>query len=86
MVLHDIPLVGSLRFNPLVSLCSSLVIWGMTMACALSHGAFYLPFTKIIVAINSGFSWLFVLGHNMWAFFLVYVYFRFVGRDRSNRS
>ena len=73
--LKDVPLIGNLRFNPVVVILSSLFIWTLTLVCAVRRDL-HLPFSKIIVAINSGFSWLFVLGHNVWALFIVYVYFR----------
>ena len=70
------PLVGEIRFNPVVSILAILLIWGFVIWCVVQGED--VPFKEWKAWIVKTFTWLYVGSQDLWAVFAVVLYCRLV--------
>ena len=68
-----LPLLGSLRFNPIVSFLSISLTWLFVMICIVYKED--VPFQAWKSFIVDKFSWLYIGSLNVWAMFAIMLYF-----------
>ena len=71
-----LPLVGEIRFNPIVSGLAIALIWGFVIWCAIQGED--VPFTQWKAWIVAKFTWLYVGSQDLWAVFAIVLYCRLV--------
>ena len=69
-----LPLVGEIRFNPIVSAASILLIFGF-VTCSVIWGQVN-PFAIAQAVITDKFTWLYIGSINCWFAFVLCLYFR----------
>ena len=72
-MIWKLPFLGTLRFNPIVSFFSILLIWSFVVVCIVYQEN--VPFYDWRTFIVDKFSWLYVGGMNIWGIFVVMLYF-----------
>ena len=70
------PLVGEIRFNPVVSFLAILLIWGFVIWCIVQGED--VPFGAWKAWIVNKFTWLYVGSQDLWAVFAVVLYCRLI--------
>ena len=71
-----LPLVGEIRFNPIVSGLAIALIWGFVAWCAIQGED--VPFIQWKAWIVAKFTWLYVGSQDLWAVFAIVLYCRLV--------
>ena len=71
-----VPILGEIRFNPIVSLSAIGLIWGFVIWCAIQGED--VPFANWKALIVAKFTWLYVGSQDLWAVFAVVLYCRLV--------
>ena len=69
-----LPLLGTLRFNPIVSFVSIGLIWIFVGICV--HYGENVPFKEWKTFIVGKFTWLYIGSQDLWAVFAIILYFR----------
>ena len=69
-----LPLVGEIRFNPIVSGLAIALIWGFVAWCAIQGED--VPFIQWKAWIVAKFTWLYVGSQDLWAVFAIVLYCR----------
>ena len=78
-VRFKLPLLGEIRFNPIVSFGSILLIVGFVVWCSiLQENA---PFFELTKSIVKNFTWFYIGSMNCWAIFIIYLYFRYATEE-----
>merc|ERR1719361_270139 len=67
-----VPIIGEIRFNPIVSITAIALIWGFVAWCAIQGED--VPFTKWKAWIVAKFTWLYVGSQDLWAVFAIVLY------------
>ncbi len=68
-----LPLIGELRFNPIVSFFAIVIIWSFVAVCVrLGEDV---PFTQWRQWIVEKFTWLYIGSQDIWFIFLIVLYF-----------
>jgi len=67
-----VPIIGEIRFNPLVSGLSIALIWGFVIWCAIQGED--VPFIQWKAWIVAKFTWLYVGSQDLWAVFAIVLY------------
>ena len=67
-----VPIFGEIRFNPLVSVTSILLIWGFVAWCILMGDQ--VPFKAWKSWIVDNFTWLYIGSQDLWALFAIVLY------------
>ena len=68
-----LPVVGTLRFNPIVSFFSITLIWIFVALCIVFQEN--VPFLHWKALIVDNFSWFYIGSLNMWTIFVIMLYF-----------
>ena len=68
-----LPLLGVLRFNPIVSFFSIVLIWTFVIICIIYGEA--VPFKAWKSFIVDKFTWLYIGSQDLWAVFAIILYF-----------
>jgi len=69
----NLPLIGQLRFNPIVSVCSIVLIWAFVAICIVYQEN--VPFIAWKGFIVDKFTWLYIGSQDLWAVFAIILYF-----------
>ena len=71
-----LPLIGEIRFNPVVSFFAIIAIWGFVAVCMIEKEN--VPFDAWKKWIVSNFTWLYIGSTDIWVVFALVLYFRYV--------
>ena len=71
-----LPVIGEMRFNPVVSLFAIIAIWGFVAVCMIEKEN--VPFSQWKEWIVRNFTWLYIGSTDIWVVFALVLYFRFV--------
>ena len=69
-----LPLLGEIRFNPIVSLLAIVLIWTFVAICSVYKSE--VPFKAWRGWIVDKFTWLYVGSQDVWAVFIIVLYCR----------
>ena len=67
------PVIGEVRFNPVVSTAAIVIIWSFVAICAV-YGE-QVPFREWRGWIVDNFTWLYIGSQDFWAVFAIVLYF-----------
>ena len=67
-----VPLLGEIRFNPIVSFFAIAAIWGFVIWCAVQKKE--VPFKAWKSWIVDNFTWFYIGSQDLWAIFAVVLY------------
>ena len=66
------PIVGEIRFNPIVSFSAIALIWGFVIWCSIQGED--VPFDKWKTWVVAKFTWLYIGSQDLWAIFAIVLY------------
>lgn len=64
-----------LRFNPVVSILSSFIIWGFVIWCIVESEAASLEMGRWKIWITEKFTWMYIGTQDIWAVIIIMLYF-----------
>ena len=68
-----IPVIGEIRFNPIVTFAAISLIWAFVVICAYCREK--VPFNEWNSGIADNFTWLYIGAESIWAIFAIFLYF-----------
>ena len=68
-----IPIIGEIRFNPIVTFAAISLIWAFVVICAYCREK--VPFNEWNSGIADKFTWLYIGAESIWAIFAIFLYF-----------
>ena len=65
----------NIRFNPVVTFASALIIWAFVVWCVMKSEAANIEMAQVKMWITDTFTWLYIGCEDAWAMFIIALYF-----------